>query len=474
MEKLAYIVDRLNMPPFNKGFTTMTEFDSKSNSDLIEITSDIIVAIDADQEPIYKEPMEFKVARMVQFLLVMKFNIPEDQLQDFESLLLAGDKEILHTIMHWCLQRFETLQKRAYLAKFLMPLDIPAEFMNEELVIELSGHLKELQAEFKEVHKLAEKAQNNGSRPAELKAEISQLEQEKTQLQNKISRMKKDSQTDEAYFREMLKVTSQLRKEQEEEVRTHERLREHRRALQEVDQRLSETTKRLQNMRSSGVQNQSAEQLLNKLQREVRELSDRREQVENTIADREAHLDKLQGWDSSDRVTTEDDVRAKRDQVHDMEDQLASLQQRLDDALERNPKLVVFRQASAMAMKKLREKEQEQEKLQDDKRRLGKQLAEKEAQQAAQFGRGGAPKLGKRELQKYQALVRDKIEKYKKMREMLASMRSELVTLQRTEQILKSRTRDLDDFMQELERKNGVVVSKCVSTCIVEIYISLI
>ena len=79
--------------------------------------------------------------------------------------------------------------------------------------------------------------------------------------------------------------------------------------------RLSDSSKRLGEMRSSGVQTQSAEQLLSKLQRDVRDLSDKKEALENGVSEREAHLSKLQGWEKSDRITTEDDVRAKRDQV---------------------------------------------------------------------------------------------------------------------------------------------------------------
>ena len=48
-----------------------------------------------------------------------------------------------------------------------------------------------------------------------------------------------------------------------------------------------------------------------------------------------------------------------RKQVAELEEQTASLQEQLDAALERNAKLVVFRQASSMAMKKFREKEDE-------------------------------------------------------------------------------------------------------------------
>lgn len=52
--------------------------------------------------------------------------------------------------------------------------------------------------------------QSKGTRPAELKAEITQLEQESTQIKNKLQRMKKDMNVDENYFREMLKVRQAL------------------------------------------------------------------------------------------------------------------------------------------------------------------------------------------------------------------------------------------------------------------------
>ena len=39
------------------------------------------------------------------------------------------------------------------------------------------------------------------------------------------------------------------------------------------------------------------------------------------------------------------------------------------------------------------------------------------------------------DLKKYGAVVREKIEKYKRMREELAAIRAELVVLQRTEQV---------------------------------------
>lgn len=435
----------------------MAEFDGKTSLELLDILCEIVSTIDPDLEKINKMQAEARVKSIIQFLTVMKFSVNQDQAQDFEDALMQGDKDSLTSIMFWCLQNFDRLQKRAYLAKFLLPVDIPPEFQGDDLIVELTMKLKTLQGDFKDVHKTVDHIrQTIGARPQELKNEITQLEQERVQLQNKVSRMKREVQSDDNYFQEMLKATSSLRKEQEEEMRIHDRLMEGRRTLQETEMRFSDSQKRLNDIRSGGTQNQTAEQLFNKLARDVRELQDRRETLESAVVEREMHLEKLQSWETSDRVTTEDDVLHKRDQVHDMEDQVKQLQHQLDTSLERNTKLVVFRQASTMALKKLREKEDELEKLMEEKRRIAKLQEEKENEMRASGKAGSAGKPGKQDLKKYGAIVRDKIETYKKMREELSTVRADLVVLQRSEQILKSRHKNIDDFNSELEKKKGV------------------
>ena len=454
-ERIAYLVERLNMSPFHKGFNTMSEFDSKSSLELLEILCEVVSTIDPEQEKINKMAAEPRVKAVIAFLTVMKFNVPAEQVQDFEDALMQGDKDTLNSIMFWCLQNFDRLQKRAYLAKFLLPVDVPSEYQGDDLIVELNMKIKELQGDFKEVHKQVDHIrQTVGARPQELRNEITQLEQERVQLQNKVSRMKREVHSDDNYFQEMLKATSTLRKEQEEEMRIHDRLLEGRRALQEAELRFGDSSKRLTEMRSGGTQNQSADELFSKLQRDVRELQDRRETLEGAVVEREMHLEKLQSWENNDRATTEEDVLHKRDQVQDMDDQVKHLQGSLDASLERNTKLVVFRQASTMALKKLREKEDEMEKLLEEKRRIGKLQEEKEQELRASGKNTGKP--GKADLKKYGAIVRDKVEKYKKMREELSSVRAELVVLQRTEQVLKTRHSNLDDFNAELEKAKGV------------------
>jgi hypothetical protein len=71
------------------------------------------------------------------------------------------------------------------------------------------------------------------------------------------------------------------------------------------------------------------------------------------------------------------------------------------------------------------------------------------------------------DLKKYGAQVREKIDKYKKMRDELSSIRAELVVLQRTEQHLKGKQKNLDEFLTQLEKKKGVQVG--LFLCIIKI-----
>lgn len=454
MEKIPFIVDRLNQPPFSKGFASLTDLDYKSSLELLEMLCEIIISIDPDQGNLVRETSEFRVQQIFQFLNVMKYPVPAEQGEYFMNMMMDGDKDVLHDVMFWCLQGYDRLKKRAYLAKYLMPVDVPAEFLSDPTVDENLQHLKEFQAQFKDIHKNYDQMQNTGVRPSELKAEIAQLEKEKSQLENKIQKLQKDTRGNEAAFKTMLAVTSSLRKEQEEEAKLMDRIRDHRMSFQDSEKKLRELTRRLNETRKAGVQQQSPEVLLDALQREVRELYEKKRSMENDFSDRSAHLQKLQNWENSDRAITEDDVNMKREELRDMQENMHSLSQRLESALERNDKLSNFHQVCVLAAKKLRENEEENEKLTAQKTKLLIKIDEREAQIRTQ-GKGRS-RADKAEMDKYKAQVGEKVKEYKLMRDELASNRAELVVLQRTELILKSRHKNLDEFLAELERKKGV------------------
>lgn len=48
---------------------------------------------------------------------------------EIETLIGQGDKRTVYSILHWILQRVRDLKRRAYLAKFLVTLAIPDDYM---------------------------------------------------------------------------------------------------------------------------------------------------------------------------------------------------------------------------------------------------------------------------------------------------------------------------------------------------------
>lgn len=52
----------------------------------------------------------------------------------FRQGLVIGSKPVIHPVLHWLLQRTNELKKRAYLARFLIKVDVPAEFLQDDVV----------------------------------------------------------------------------------------------------------------------------------------------------------------------------------------------------------------------------------------------------------------------------------------------------------------------------------------------------
>lgn len=62
--------------------------------------------------------------------------------------VVHGDKKTIHHILFWMLSRLPDLQRKAYTARFLVPLAIPDEFMVDEEMRDTMQVYRDLQAEF--------------------------------------------------------------------------------------------------------------------------------------------------------------------------------------------------------------------------------------------------------------------------------------------------------------------------------------
>merc|ERR1719247_1672576 len=182
--QLKEIVARLNAEPFNMGLSLVT-FDEKEPFELMEVLNNVLTKVDPKKElNLRDEQPELACQQIIEFLMVLGYKRPFDI--EAQQGLLAGDRDIVHPILYWLLQNLEALQKRAYLAKFLVPLDVPEEFLRDEQVYEMFQQYKELQSQFKATHMHVEQARQDRMDPTGMQQEVGQLEAEREQLAQKI------------------------------------------------------------------------------------------------------------------------------------------------------------------------------------------------------------------------------------------------------------------------------------------------
>ena len=96
--------------------------------------------------------------------------------------LIAGDREVIYPILSFCLPKLDEHRKRAYLARFLVRVDVPADNLQNEEVAEANTKYTALLDQFKEVHKELDNLKNSGFSTADIKKDIALMEQEREQV----------------------------------------------------------------------------------------------------------------------------------------------------------------------------------------------------------------------------------------------------------------------------------------------------
>ena len=158
-QQLRYIVDELNAPPYNRHFNLVT-FDSLDSLSLLQVLNDVLAEISPEHKiDLREEPPDQTALRIFSLLRLLKYKPKTDEgggLNAFRHGLLQGEKGTVYPLLQWLLERSGELKKRAYLAKFLVRIDVPAEFLQEESAIEMHTVYQELMEQFKELHRTVE------------------------------------------------------------------------------------------------------------------------------------------------------------------------------------------------------------------------------------------------------------------------------------------------------------------------------
>ncbi|XP_057347849.1 intraflagellar transport protein 81 homolog isoform X4 [Manis pentadactyla] len=269
-DQIKFIVDNLNKEPFRKNYNLIT-FDSLESMQLLQVLNDVLAEIDPKQIVDIREEMPEQTAkRMLSLLGILKYKPPGNatDMSTFRQGLVIGSKPVIYPVLHWLLQRINQLKKRAYLAHFLIKLEVPSEFLQDETVADTNKQYEELMEAFKTLHKECEQLKTSRFSTAEIRRDISAMEEEKDQLIKRVEHLKKRVETVQNH-QQMLKIARQLRVEEEREELLAQQKQEQKNQLFHAVQRLQRVQNQLNSMRHAAA-DASPESLMKRLEEEIK------------------------------------------------------------------------------------------------------------------------------------------------------------------------------------------------------------
>ena len=365
---------------------------------------------------------------------------------------MEGDKQVIYPVLEWILSNITELKQRAYLAKFLVKLEIPPEISADQDVAEIYEQYEDLIDQFKTVHKECDAIKNSGYSTSELRKDIEEMEREKEIVQKRIERMQRKVEG-MPNLDVMLEVAKKLRQEKERNKEIKSQKQEQRNNINHSQQRIMRLEQQLTDMRQAGI-GTTPEVLLQKLEEEAKvnayivneKLPRELEQKKQAVASLEKVLNQP--------ALTQNDLQELKKRIKDANSEAKEISDKKNvsnDPME--DKLTLFRQQAAIITRK---KETTAERLNDARSALS--VAEDEVRdKKSQIGSlGGELILKGEDFKKYVNALRTKSNDYKEKRQQLSELKSEYGVLARTLEVISSRNDNLNESLSAMEASKGI------------------
>ncbi|XP_035693402.1 intraflagellar transport protein 81 homolog isoform X1 [Branchiostoma floridae] len=472
-EQLKFIVETLNKEPFKRNYNLIS-FDALEPLQLLQVLNDVFAEIDSrnayvqstpspstpgspstkdrNKLDIREEAADQTAIRMLGILKILKYKPKTDNTSEFRQGLVMGDKPTVYHILEWVLQRVPDLKKRAYLARFLVKIEVPPDFLQDDAVADCNQQYEELVEQFKELHKEFTELKKSGFSTSDIKKDIQSMEEEKEQVVRRIERLKKKVESVPNFDR-MMDTARKLRQEKERELSLANQKQEQKNQLMHADQRYQRAMNQLKDLQRA-AKGASAEALIEKLQEEnnvntylgQEKLPKEIEAKRKVVADlQKVVLEPAMGQSDLDELHTK------------IKDSNAEINQLIEKRMMRNDpiddKLSIFKQQASIIAKKKIQAADEIQSTKDELAATEQELSEK--RQMARELEGGEVLKGD-EFKRYVNKLRGKSTVYKKKRQELAELRAEYGVLSRTEEILRQRDENAQRALEGLEAKKGV------------------
>ncbi|NXI45696.1 IFT81 protein, partial [Galbula dea] len=453
-DQIQFIVEKLNQEPFRKNYNLIT-FDSLESMQLLQLLSDVLGEIDPKHAVDIREELPEQTAkRMLSLLGILKYKPPGSlsDLSAFRQGLVTGSKPVIHPLLYWLLQRTNELKKRAYLARFLVKLEVPAEFLQDDTVADINKQYEELMEAFKNLHKECEQLKTSGLSTAEIRRDISAMEEEKDQLIKRVERLKKRVETVQNH-QQMLEIARQLRLEKEREESLAQQKQEQKIQLFHGKQRLQRAQLQLKEMHHAVVDSKP-ESLMKKLEEEInsnsflvtKKIPRELESKKNLVY----FLQKV----VAEPAMSQSDLNVLEIKINEVSTQVNQLvEKRMMKDEPTDSKFSLYRQQASIFSRKKEAKAEELQAAKEEMSSAEREMLQKTSQ-AQELE--GADVLKGDEMKNYVNKLRSKNTLYKKKRLEIARITADYGILQRTEELLKQRHEAIQQQLQAIEDKKGV------------------
>ncbi|KRX89041.1 Intraflagellar transport protein 81 -like protein, partial [Trichinella pseudospiralis] len=183
MEEMKFVISELNRPPYNQTLS-LVELDALEPLQLLQLLSDTLCFLAKEPQTATEVSL-----RVLEWLTLLRYASSMEK-DEFHRAIAGGNKETILKALAWVLHRQNEVEQRLYLSKFLIPIKVPVDFLQDVEVEQLNKECESLMEEFKELHKEFMKAKTAAEARKTVSSDIASMESEKEALLKRLERAK--------------------------------------------------------------------------------------------------------------------------------------------------------------------------------------------------------------------------------------------------------------------------------------------
>ncbi|EAA03674.3 AGAP002293-PA [Anopheles gambiae str. PEST] len=443
---------KLTVVELNKLLETdynLITFDSLSPESLLQVLVDVFHAFGAlDKLDVREADPEETNALVMEALRKVQYR-PAEDIDDpgaFRRGMVRGEKRLIHPILWWMFEHRERVKKAAYLARFLIPLDLPPEALAMPELGSLWAQYQETMNGFKEAHRAYEQSVHEGTQTRELRNDISAIETEIENVKKRIERTQ--SRLDKVPQQELLlEAANALRIEKERQKELLQQIDEQRQDLSRASLVHDRLQKELHNAKQS-VQGATPRNLMDGLVEETQVLEFMVQQkLPQELQQRQSEVQTLQEVIDEPNITRADlqELQQRIDEL--TRDIQRMVEGRMADHSTQSDTLGPFRQQAAMVARNKEAAAEQLDQTTKELREVERQLQDRQRQLQDTVGE---VILRGEELKQFVSTLRAKSNVYKQQRAELAAVKAEVSDLTQTLENLKSQDPSLSGALSQL------------------------